>query len=179
MSLSHYFEDLTKAYRAELEDLQSDSEGNDVLAKRLKEKRSQFAALLPMIETAPEMVAVVFHGELHFDNLQAMYNLSLTEPDEFPDWDAIAPTLQLSPRMQALVTQALAAPGGERFMLTVVCLEYLHANSSGARARQDNQDGDGDEHDEGENGRGDEDDERDLDEAGADWMADQGFDKRE
>ena len=179
MSLSHYFEDLIKAYRAELEDLQSDSEGNDVLAKRLKEKRSQFAALLPMIETAPEMVAVVFHGELHFDNLQAMYNLSLTEPDEFPDWDAIAPTLQLSPPMQALVAQALAAPGGERFMLTVACLEYLQANAGGARSRLENQDGDGDDHDEGENGRDDDDDERDLDEAGADWMADQGFDKRE
>ena len=179
MSLSHYFEDLSKAYRAELEDLQSDSEGNDVLAKRLKEKRGEFEALLPMIEVAPEMVAVVFHGELHFDNLQAMYNLSLTEPDEFPDWDAIAPTLQLSPRMQALVAQALAAAGGERFMLTVACLEYLHQNSGGARARQQDQDDDSDEHDEGENGRSDDDDERDLDEAGADWMTDQGFDKRE
>ena len=177
MSLSHYFEDLSKAYKAELEDLQSDSEGNDVLAKRLKEKRSQFAALLPMIDTAPEMVAVVFHGELHFDNLQAMYNLSLTEPDEFPDWDALALTLQMSPPMQALVAQALAEPGGERFMLTVACLEYLYSNSAGSSraARED----DSDEHDEGENGRSDDDDERDLDEAGADWMSEQGFDKRE
>ncbi len=177
MSLSHYFEDLSKAYKAELEDLQSDSEGNDVLAKRLKEKRSQFAALLPMIDTAPEMVAVVFHGELHFDNLQAMYNLSLTEPDEFPDWDALALTLQMSPAMQALVKQALAAPGGERFMLTVACLEYLYSNSAGTRRAV--QDDDSDEHDEGENGRSDDDDERDLDEAGADWMSEQGFDKRE
>jgi hypothetical protein len=177
MSLSHYFEDLSKAYKAELEDLQTDSEGNDVLAKRLKEKRSQFAALLPMIETAPEMVAVVFHGELHFDNLQAMYNLSLTEPDEFPDWEAIVPTLQLSTRMEPLVAQALAAPGGECFMLTVACLEYLHANSG--KASRSAQGDDSDEHDEGENGRSDDDDERDLDEAGADWMTDQGFDKRE
>lgn len=179
MSLSHYFEDLSKAYKAELEDLQSDSEGNDVLAKRLKEKRSQFAALLPMIETAPEMVAVVFHNELHFDNLQAMYNLSLTEPEEFPGWDAVGPTLQLSPHMLPLVEQALAAPGGERFMLTVACLEYLHVNSGASSRSAQESDGDGDEHDEGENGRSDDDDERDLDEAGADWMADQGFDKRE
>lgn len=180
MSLSRYFEDLSKAYKAELEDLQSDSEGNDVLARRLKEKRSQFAALLPMIETAPEMVAVVFHGELHFDNLQAMYNLSLTEPDEFPDWDALASTLQMSPPIQALVAQALAAKGGECFMLTVACLEYLYSNSAGTSraAHEDNSDED-DEHDEGENGRSDDDDERDLDEAGADWMSDQGFDKRE
>ena len=95
MSLSDYFDDLNKAYRAELEDLQSDSEGKNVLSKRLAEKRSQFAALLPMMAFAPEMVAPVFHGGVRFIEPAVLLMLSYAEPEEFPDWDAVRPAVQL------------------------------------------------------------------------------------
>ena len=175
MSLSYYFEDLVKAYKAELEDLLSDSEGNDVLAKRLKEKRSQFAALLPMIELAPEMVAVVFHGEISILDPQMLYKLSLIEPDEFPSWDEVSPAVQFSTRAQLLVEQVLTEASGEHFLITAICLEYLNGKSSVVQKVA----ADDEEHDEGENGRDDDDEEGDLDEAGADWMSEQGFDRRE
>lgn len=175
MSLSYFFDDLGKAYKAELEDLHSDSEGNDVLAKRLKDKRSQFAALMPMIDTAPEMVAVAFHGGINFNDLQAMYLLSTSEPADFPAWSEVAHSLEFSSQLQPLVNQALQEPGGERFLITAVCLEYLQGkNGSSPRAQSDEE-----EHDEGENGRDDDDEETDLDEAGAGWLTEQGFDRRE
>lgn len=175
MTLSRYFEDLSKAYQAELEDLHSDSEGNDVLARRLHDKRAQFTLLLPMIEIAPEMVAVAFHGAIGFSNLQAMYLLSTAEPDDFPEWSELVHAVEFSSTMQPLAEQALCDPAGERFMLTVICLEYLHGRGGKAPSAA----ADEAEHDEGENGRDDDDDETDLDEAGASWMAEQGFDRRE
>ncbi len=175
MTLSCYFEDMSKAYRAELEDLHCDSEGNDVLARRLKDKRAQFTLLLPMIESAPEMVAVAFHGAISFSNLQAMYLLSTTEPDDFPAWSEVVHAVEFSSLMQPLADQALCEPAGEQFMLTVICLEYLHGKAGKAH----NAVADEAEHDEGENGREDDDEETDLDEAGASWMAEQGFDRRE
>ncbi|MEC5217552.1 hypothetical protein RCH09_002510 [Actimicrobium sp. GrIS 1.19] len=175
MSLSYFFEDLNKAYKAELEDLHSDSEGNDVLAKRLKDKRAQFTLLMPMIDSAPEMVAVAFHGGVQFMNLQALYLLSTTEPDDFPDWSQLRDTVQFSTSTQKLADQVLQEPGGERFLITTICLEYLHGKA-GTPQRVES---DEEEHDEGENGRSDNDEETDLDEAGADWMSQQGFDRRE
>ena len=175
MSLSYYFEDMSKAYKAELEDLQSDSEGNDVLEKRLKDKRAQFSALLPMIDTAPEMVAVAFHGGVSFTNLQAMYSLSTSDPDDFPSWTELTHGVEFSSQIQPLADQVLLAPGGERFLITAICLEYLHGKAGhGQTAASDEE-----EHDEGENGRSDDDEETDLDEAGAAWLSEQGFDRRD
>ena len=61
MKISRYFRDLRNAYEAELDDLTSDSEGKDVLRRRLADKRKEFGFLVQMVEVAPEMVAVVFH----------------------------------------------------------------------------------------------------------------------
>ena len=68
MSVSAFFRTLRTSYQAELDDLASDSEGRDVLRKRLAQKRSQMAFLQQMMETAPEMVAVVFHDGFRFES---------------------------------------------------------------------------------------------------------------
>ena len=173
MTLSYFFEDLKKAYQAELEDLQSDCDGNDVLAARLSDKRSQFALLMPMIDSAPEMVAVAFHGGVTFLNLQAMYMLSTTEPDEFPAWDDLMHSVRFEPSTQKLAEAALLERGGERFLITAVCLEYLHGKTiTNYGDARDDETLDADESE-----RGDE-DEQDLEEAGADWLAEQGFERR-
>jgi hypothetical protein len=193
MRISHYFEDLSAAYSAELEDLQSDSEGKNVLPQRLKEKRSQFAALMSMIDFAPEMVAPAFHGGIRFVNPHALTLLSSTEPDEFPEWDRLEDAVQFEPWAADLARVALREAGGERFMATVVCLEFLHERdvakstsrsaSRVASAAYAESDEEPEEQERNENDResdgDDEDDERDLDEAGAGWMEDQGFDRRE
>jgi hypothetical protein len=176
MRLSYFFEDMAKAYRTELEDLQSDSEGKNVLAGRLKEKRTHFASLMPMIEVAPEMVAVAFHGAIKFSHPQAMALLSSTEPDDFPSWDEMAHAVQFEPSAQRLADIALKERGGDRFLLTTVCLEYLHGKSIGDSddAPDDVEAGPERDEDEGEG----EEIEQDLDAAGADWLEQQGFDRR-
>ena len=60
--LSRYFANLTSSYNAELDDLRTDSEGNNVLKARLAKKREQVPQLLMMMECAPEMVAVALRG---------------------------------------------------------------------------------------------------------------------
>lgn len=174
MTLSYFFEDMKKAYQVELEDLHSDSEGNNVLAARLQEKRSQFNLLMPMIDSAPEMVAVAFHGGVRFLNLQAMHMLSTTEPDEFPAWEDLAHAVHFEPSTKKLAATALLEPGGERFLITTVCLEYLHGKTvpNYGDARDD------DAHEAGESDLDGDAEEQDLEEAGADWLAEQGFDRR-
>jgi len=185
MNLSHYFEDLSKAYRAEIEDLQTDSEGNNVLNARLKEKRAQFSLLMPMIEFAPEMVAPAFYGGISFTNPHALTMLSFVEPEEFPSWDELVHAVQFEAWAAKLVETALNQAGGERFMITTICLEFLHGKHASKHVdKQDASDHDGDgESDADEKNEnqdeGNDEDERDLEEAGADWMAEQGFDRRE
>ena len=183
MRLSAYFEDLSKAYQAELEDLQSDSEGKNVLAARLNQKRAQFKQLMPMISFAPEMVAPVFHNAVTILNAQALVMLAYAEPEDFPAWQELAPAVQMAPWAEKFAAIALAEPEGERFMLTVICLEFLLAKdanqSSIGKATGATDDAGGEADGEGERPGGDDgDDEQDLDEAGADWMSEQGFDRR-
>ncbi|MDB5800459.1 MAG: hypothetical protein JWL63_1398 [Rhodocyclales bacterium] len=186
MRISHYFEDLNSAYSAELEDLQTDSEGKNVLPARLKEKRSQFSALMSMIDFAPEMVAPAFHGGISFINPHAMTLLSSTEPDEFPAWDRLEDAVRFEPWAADLAAIALCEAGGEQFMTTVVCLEFLHerdsaksASKSASAAQAEAEESDEEKEERGEQNDDLEDDERDLDEAGAGWMEEQGFDRRE
>jgi hypothetical protein len=174
------------AYKAEIEDLQTDSEGKNVLPARLKEKRSQFFALMSMIEFAPEMVAPAIHGGISFINPHAMTLLSSNEPEEFPEWERLEEVIQFEPWATDLAVMALREPGGEQFMTTVICLEFLHerdsAKSTKSAAHVASAHDDADEDTEKEHGRDNDDlddDERDLDEAGAGWMEEQGFDRRE
>ncbi len=169
MSISEYFEDLSKAYRAEIEDLQEDSEGKNVLAARLNQKRAQFAVLMPMIEFAPEMVAPAFHGGVRFVDPQALVMLSFAEPEEFPAWEELRQAVQFEPWAAKLVAIVLAEVGGERFLLTMICLEFLHAKESDRMLVGRQTGADADEAD---------DDGQDLEDAGSDWLADQGFDRR-
>jgi hypothetical protein len=178
MMLSCFFEDMIKAYQAELEDLQSDSEGNDILASRLKVKRSQFASMMPMIETAPEMVAVAFHGGMNFSDPQALTMLASCEPEEFPAWQQIADTVQFSTWAEKLAATVLKEADGERFLTTCVCLEYLyeknHGNFHGDYNKPEDSADDAIDEVERDEYEGDE---RDLESEGADWLAGQGFDR--
>lgn len=178
MMLSAFFEDMTKAYQAELEDLQNDSEGNDILTSRLKSKRSQFALMMPMIETAPEMVAVAFHSGIDFTNPHTLTMLLSDEPDDFPSWTDVADAVQFEPWAQKLADIALQEPGGERFLITTICLEYLHEKSNGNYQGAYNQSAHGESDDAVEGVENDDDEDgRDLEIEGADWLAEQGFER--
>ena len=91
--------------------------------------------------------------------------------------------MQFEAWAEKLAAIALQETGGERFLITVICLEFLlskHGDRSAAN-QDDGDDEDSETHAEedgdGERDRSD-DETPDLDDAGADWMSDQGFDRR-
>jgi len=186
VNLSQYFEDLNKSYRAELEDMQTDSEGKNVFAARLKEKRQQFPLLMPMIEFAPEMVAPAFHKGVTFNDPQTMAMLLFLEPEEFPSWVELVDAIRFEAWAENLAAIAVLEAGGERFLTTTICLEFLHGlNSAQHAVRQDiseDDDAEGereDDQDHNEHNEHNDGDDRDLEVAGADWLAEQGFDRRD
>lgn len=174
MNESHYFEALSSAYSSEIEDLTSDSEGKRVLTTRLKEKRQEIDTMLQMIESAPEMVAPMFYDAFSFLSPAAFAQLIAAEPDDadFPEWGALSSALRVADWAVPMVRRVLAEPAGDRFMVSAAALEFLRLKEAampdrGATPTDENKpanDEDGDD--------------RDLDEAGADWLSEQGFDAR-
>lgn len=164
---SLYFEDLLERYSDELDDLRWDSAGVDILNKRLKEKRSAFAELLPMLLHAPEMVACALHGAFRFHDAALLDAASQTEPGEadFPAWDAVEESLDTAAWAKPLVALCREQDGGDEFLVSTATLEWLLSRNAPIRsavpatARDD-----------------EEDDAQDLGEAGEEWLSQHGFD---
>jgi len=189
MSMSAFFRALRTSYQAEIDDLAFDSEGRNVLRKRLQEKRGQITFLKQMMELSPEMVAVVFHDGFHFELPAVMEQVLTLESDEFPDWSSLNDAVQLTPWAQELADSLLAEPQGDWFMVVAAALEYLYHRPSphhhevaahdehgdengaehGAVRRQnhaDEFDKDGEQH-------------HDHEESSAEWLEEHGFDRKE
>jgi len=194
MSMSAFFRALRASYQSEIDDLTFDSEGRDVLRKRLLEKRSQIGFLSQMLESSPEMVAVVFHGGFHFELPSVMEQLLTLESDEFPDWSSLSDAVQLTPWAKDIARTFLKEPQGEWFMTVAAVLEYLYQRPSPHQHDSDHTHDSAhhDEHAPHAQGRHldhghdfDADDERhqrqdhDHDEASADWLEGQGFDRKD
>ena len=177
MHISPFFHNLRSAYQTELDDLRSDSEGHDVLKKRLAEKRRELGFLVQMMELSPEMVAVVLHQALRFSSPAAMDHLVAQEADDLPDWDSIRDTVDIAPWAQETVQTVLKEPMGEWFMTIASALEYMQNRplTSAERAQLEAlEDEDGTEdHDEEEA------DAKAREDAGNDWLVEQGFDRKE
>ncbi len=170
MSKSNFFTEISSAYDAEIEDLTSDSEGKSVLAARLKEKRDQLDALIEMLEFAPEMVIPVFYQAFKFKDPAVLSLTAQSEPDDgdFPGWDELAEALTIEPWALPLIEKALNANGGPRFLVTAAVAEFLRVHdvqrvAPAVEMAPKEEDGDDEEI-------------NDLAEAGADWVAEQGFD---
>ncbi len=192
MSISSFFHNLRAAYQAELDDLTSDSEGKDVLRKRLAEKRKELGFLLQMMEISPEMVAVVLHQAFRFKSPAAMDHLVAQDADELPEWDSISDTIEIAAWARDTVEMILVQPMGSWFMTIAAALEYMHNKplTAAERGRVEDEDDEGKEdRDELRNGRHDDNHTEDHDEeeadararedAGNDWMVEQGFDRKD
>ena len=192
MSTSSFFHNLRASYQSELDDLRTDSEGHDVLRKRLAEKRREMGFLVKMMELSPEMVAVVLHQAFRFTRPAVMDHVVAQDADELPEWDSIKDSIELAPWAGAIVQTILEEPMGEWFMTIAAALEYLHHKplTAAERAQVEDDDEDGREHrDEVRNERHDDNHTEDHDEeesgarareeAGNDWLAEQGFDRRD
>lgn len=181
MNITPFFRDLRSAYQSELDDLAFDSEGRDVLRQRLSEKRREIGFLVQMMEASPEMVAVIFHQGFRFVQPAVMEHLLTLESHEFPQWDTLADEVHLQPWARDLSDVVLSQPMGEWFLTVAAALEYMHTRPGSAPAAQDEDEKDGDER-EGPSSEFPDDEAEDArirEEAGADWLAEQGFDRKD
>ena len=178
MTISPFFIQLRSAYEAEIDDLTFDSEGRNVLRQRLADRRKELGFLLQMIELSPEMVAVLFHQGFSFKLPAVMDNLLSFESDELPEWDSLADAAQLTPWAKDLSTTILKEPQGAWFMTVAAGLEYMFGKiEHRPHAPQDEDEEEGNEADEFDSEE--EKAARAREEAGADWMVEQGFDRKD
>jgi len=187
MKISRYFRDLSNAYEAELDDLASDSEGKDVLRRRLADKRKEFGFLVQMVEAAPEMVAVVFHRGFRFAQPAALQALVACNEDRVPDWHSLGPAVTLAPDVAGLGQTVLDHPGGARFLAVAAGLEYLQHHGHAAPVAQDeeaSEDEESEDHIDDDFDALSADDARDpqtsrsREEASDNWLSDVGFDPK-
>lgn len=191
MKLSPYFHQLLGAYQAELDDLAQDSDGQNVLAKRLQQKRKEMPFLVQMMSFSPEMVAVVFHQAFEFKQMGAMEKLVSQPEGSIPSWINIQAAVTMQPWAQPLAAVVLKDPQGASFLALAAGLEFalLHQRAQPtphADHADDSQEGDDDyeEQDDDFNPL-DADDARDPSsprqraEAEANWLSDVGFDRKD
>ena len=166
MKKSRYFSELGKSYSDEIDDLVTDSAGLSVLHKRLDDKRGAIDSILPMIEFSAEMVAVVFYDAFDFKSPELMQQIVRSEPDDsdFVAWDELKTQLMVAAWAQPLIEASLKVRGGDVFLVTAAALEFMRSKPAAYEPPADVTD-------ESEAN----DDEEDLSEAGADWLAEQGF----
>lgn len=172
MKKSRYFSDLLKSYLDEIDDLLTDTEGKSVLQRRLRDKRGEMNAILPMIEFSPEMVAVVFYEAFEFQATDVMHKLVQHEPElaGFLKWDELKTWLNVEAWAEPLIAATLAEDGGDAFLVTCAALEFLRERDGYAHSAHDEKrDEDSD----------DDEDADDLAEAGSEWLSEQGFDSSE
>ena len=194
MTISPFFRNLRTAYYAEIDDLTFDSDGKHVLAHRLKQRRTEIGFLISMLELSPEMVAVVFHKGFTFKRAGAMDHVLRQDDDQLPDWDSLADSLEMAPWTKDIAQVILKQPKGAWFMTVAAALEFMFAQPqglpSGSNEDEEGDDGEDDYGDKRQNtsgdhdrnddlGHDDEEAERTREEAGADWMAEQGFDRKD
>jgi hypothetical protein len=189
MSISPFFQQLRSAYQAEVNDMAFDSEGQDVLQRRLKERRKELGFLLQMMQLSPEMVAVVFHQGFEFKQPTVLDGLLTLESHQLPAWVSLKDAVHQPKWSQDLSQIVLKEPAGDWFLTVAAALEYMYnkpdSRLQAAEDDQDDQDRDNADHlasGDAERSGLDSDDAQDAkvrEEAGADWLAEQGFDRKE
>jgi hypothetical protein len=188
MQISPFFHNLRSAYMAELEDMSTDSEGLNILNQRLAQRRSELDFLVHMLEISPEMVAVVLHKAFRFTSTLAMSQLLTHEPEDLPNWNDLARVLEIAPWAIPLIQTIRKQPAGDWFLSVAAALEYM-ANQPNHTHNRHVDDEDEvettDDENEDRNDRhlsaddADDTDGRTREEVGADWMAEQGFDRKD
>lgn len=189
MHVSPFFRDLRTAYLAELDDMRQDSEGANVLDRRLAERRKEIGFLVAMLELSPEMVAVVLHKAFQFRSGPAMERLLACEAGNLTAWDSLSENIVVAPWAQATVQQLRKHPAGDNFLSVAAALEYMAGSSRHAGAQDSDEADDADaEHDDDRDAEDrqplsaddlDDADAQTREDARADWMAEQGFDRKE
>jgi len=126
------------------------------------------------------MVAVVFHQAFVFKLPAVMDDLLGFEADELPDWSGLAADISIAAWAQHLADKVLAEPGGEWFLTVAAGLEYMAGKPVAHAVEADDDESDDEEEFEGDaEERQEQNEAKARKEAGDDWMAEQGFDRKE
>ena len=176
MKISTYFAHLRSSYEAEINDMAFDSEGKNVLRQRLAQRRKELPFLRQMMASAPEMVAIVFHQGMRFSKPALMDALVAKDSSQWPDWAALSAHVSLEPWAVGLAEELCKDPAGDTLMVLAAGMEYLfhHTPAAVAASEDEDEEKDGQDQDSEE-----EKEARAAEEAGNDWMAEQGFDRKE
>lgn len=175
MTISPYFRHLRSAYSAELDDLTFDSEGLHVLEKRLVQRRKEMEFLVHMMEISPEMVATVFHKGFRFTSSTTMDHVLSLEADEFPDWHDLTHAVHMEPWTRPLVSIVQKHAMGDWFLTVAAALEYLNSKPDPSQSAETDEDCDDADEPLDEEER----EAKAREDAGAEWMVEQGFDRKE
>ena len=107
-----------------------------------------------------------------------MDDLLSRDADALPEWDSLAHAIEMAPWTLEIVHVLQKQPMGEWFMTVAAALEYMHSKPEFPQTSESD---DEDENEENEDGVEDaeEAEARTREEAGADWMVEQGFDRKE
>ena len=177
MKISSYFALLRSSYEAEINDMAFDSEGKNVLRQRLAQRRKELPFLRQMMASAPEMVAIVFHQGMRFSKPALMDSLVAKDPSQLPDWATLSAHVSLEPWALGLAEELCKDPAGDTLMVLAAGMEYLfHHTPAAVAPADDDEDEDKDRDDQDSE---EEKEARAAEEAGNDWMAEQGFDRKE
>lgn len=177
MKISSHFALLRSSYEAEINDMAFDSEGKNVLRQRLAQRRKELPFLRQMMASAPEMVAIVFHQGMRFSNTAVMDALVVKDSSQLPAWEALSAHVQLEPWAVNLAQEICTDTQGSKLMVLAAGMEYLfHHTPSAAAASSDDE---GEEQDREDAETEEEAQARAAEEAGNEWMAEQGFDRKE
>lgn len=190
MYVSPFFHNLRSAYLAELDDMRHDSEGQYVLDRRLAERRGELGFLVHMLELSPEMVAVVLHKAFQFRAGPALERLLACEAGNLPAWDSLQQSITLAPWAETTVQQLRQHEAGDNFLCVAAALEFMAGGRpAGAGMAQGDDADDADAEptdDEDMDARQplsaddlDDADAQTREEARADWMAEQGFERKD
>lgn len=192
MHVSPFFRNLRSAYLAELDDMRHDSEGANVLERRLAERRGELGFLVHMMELSPEMVAVVLHKAFQFRAGPALERLLACEAGSLPAWDSLQQSLTIAPWAEATVQQLRKHAAGDNFLCVAAALEFMVGSTrpAGEGMAQGDDVDDTERDDAADDGdmearqplSADDIDDADAqarEEARADWMAEQGFERKE
>ena len=182
MRTSSFFGQLRSAYASEIDDMTFDSEGKNILRQRLAARRKELPFLRQMMELSPEMVSVVFHQGFRFKNPALIEHVLSLESDEFPAWDTLSAAIVLEPWAQQLADELCKEPMGEWLLTVAAGLEYLFAKPERASAKDHSDDDEDSDKDADGDHDGEDEEEKDArarEEAGQDWMVEQGFDRKD
>jgi acyl-CoA hydrolase len=141
------------------------------------------------MEISPEMVAVVLHQAFRFSSPAAMDHLVEQDADELPEWDSISANIEIAAWARDMVGTILQQPMGDWFMTIAAALEYMHHKPLSAQERaqlagpqeEDEDEVRNERHDDNhtEDHEEDEAEARAREDAGNDWMVEQGFDRKD